>query len=146
MKAKKIVLLIPVIPGLLILFSLFRSIPELLSVNVVSYIAHVPDEVIVKFKSESQKELVAQTIDNLSGRFISYQGNLIQPQSWIPQERSHRSFIGDEELFLIKLPQSFTAEQAILILRSNPPVEYAELNLLLRPLSLDDSDPLYYLQ
>ena len=146
MNPKKITLLILVIIGLLFLFSSFRPVPALFSVNVGSNIAYVPDEVIVKFKSESQKEFIAQTIDDLSGRFISYLGNLIDPQSRIPQEPSHRSFIGDDGLFLVKLPQAISAEQAISILRSNPAIEYAELNLLLRPLSADESDPLYNLQ
>jgi hypothetical protein len=82
MNTKRTLLLIAVMSSLIVILCSFRSIPLSLAVDNPSHSAYVPDEVIVKFKSDIQKALVAQTIDNIGGRFISYQGSLIQPQSW----------------------------------------------------------------
>jgi hypothetical protein len=67
MKTKKAILLTIALPGLVALLYSVRFVPSSLAVNGLSQIACVPDEVIVKFRSNIQKASVAQIIDNIGG-------------------------------------------------------------------------------
>lgn len=85
----------------------------------------VPDEIIVKFE-EGLSDKALSDINLRYGGRIAYSSRA---------GRFHR----------IKIPQGLTAEQTVEMYRSEPGVEYAELNYYARALFTPD-DPMYYLQ
>jgi len=89
---------------------------------------YVADEVLVKFKKETNRMLVQQGIDLVQGRIETYLGREISPWEWDAQVPTSRSFLNDPDLFHIKVPAFIGTEQAIYVLSMNPYVEYAEKN------------------
>jgi len=104
---------------------------------------YVLNEVLVKFKKDVLAEIVQQSIDYLQGKVVTYLGQELSAYERVPSLFSHRSFTGDPDLLLIKVPEYLGIERAMSLLRANPNVEYAEKNIVLHPLT---SDPYYYQQ
>lgn len=97
----------------------------------------VPNEVIVRFKKSIQSDEIRSSIGYLQGKFISYLNVELTPEERDFNSFLHRSFTGDPDSFLIRVPELVGTEQAIAILRANPNVEHVERNILLHPLTVD---------
>lgn len=95
---------------------------------------YVPNEVIVKFKEDVVGDLiqnnwnVRNVLDSAQGRIKSYLNHEINLLDWDPAKFTDRSFIGDPYLFLIRIPESISVNDAIALLQSDPRIEYAEKN------------------
>jgi subtilisin family serine protease len=106
--------------------------------------AFAANEVLVKFKAGSQEDVVQRIIGNIQGTLITYLRNEIGPQERISGRLSHLSFLGDADLFLVRVPDTIGTRTAISILLTCPEIEYAEKNIILHPLEI--SDPLFSAQ
>lgn len=93
----------------------------------------VPGEVLVKFKKDIGRVPIQQGIDLVQGRIITYLGKEISPWEWDTQTPSLRSFLGDPDLFHVRIPDLIGIEQAIYLFSMNPNVEYAEKNAIWYP-------------
>jgi len=91
---------------------------------------YVPNEVLVKFKKDIGRSLIQQGIDLVQGRIKTYLGSEIATWEWDAEIPVLRSFLGDPNLFQIKVPEFIGTEQAIYLLSLNPNVEYAEKNYI----------------
>lgn len=88
-----------------------------------------PNEIIVKLKRGSSAEDISRSVDVLQGKFVSYLGKEISADAINPDIYSHRSFTGDADSLLIKIPKSVGIEQAISQFKANPNIEQVEKNI-----------------
>jgi subtilisin family serine protease len=135
---KKLAFLLSGTAPIIILFCLFQLSSKTASTEQTFRLRYVANEVLVKFKKDVDPNLFSQGIDYLQGKLVTYLGAELHPQERTSGNFSHRSFTGDPDLFLIRVPNYIGTEQAITILRSNPNVEYAERNLIMYPFTIDD--------
>ena len=89
---------------------------------------YVPNEVLVKFKSDVSKYVIQEAVHYLQGKIINYLGNELSPFAWDSADFSLRSFRLDPYLLHIRVPETIGTNQAIDILNQSPYVEYAEKN------------------
>jgi subtilisin family serine protease len=93
---------------------------------------YVPNEVLVKFKPEAGKQKALTALDVLKPRVVNYLGQEIAFSDWNPEVRAKSSFLGDPYLIHLRVPEAIGTEKAIVILKNNPNVEYAEPNYILK--------------
>lgn len=91
----------------------------------------VPNEVLVRFKKDVQKNFIQNAILSVQGEILTYLGKEINPFLWDPYLTSHRSFLSDPDLFHLKVPEAVGTELAIWLLMRSPYVQYAEKNRIL---------------
>jgi subtilisin family serine protease len=101
---------------------------------------YVANEVLVKFRKDVPNYFIKESIDLVQGKIITYLGEEIVPVQWRPDVYSFRSFIIDNDLFHIKVPEAIGTERAIYILNQNPNVKYAEKNMILHPFAVYPND------
>ena len=102
------------------------------SESKISMPEYVPGEVIVKYKTETTKEM-AQALS------ISSLGQGVEIKSMIKPK-------DERPIFLMKLPGGVKVEDAISQLKNDPNVEYAEPNYIYKLLSTYPNDPSFNLQ
>jgi len=90
----------------------------------------VPNEVLVKFKSDLGKYSIQNAVLYLQGKVINYLGSELSPIAWDPSDLSVRSFRLDPDLLRIKLPETISIDQAIEFFNNIAYIEYAEKNLI----------------
>ena len=88
----------------------------------------VPNEVLVKFKEETDKGQIITAINSLQGKVVTYLKNEIYAPEWDSAVRSQRSFLDDPHLIRVRVPESVGTELAISLLKQLPDVVYAEPN------------------
>ncbi|MBE3131558.1 MAG: S8 family serine peptidase [Acidobacteria bacterium] len=92
--------------------------------------AYVPNELLVKFKTATAETAVIQAIDAVQGAIIAHRGEVVSAGLWAENKSDYRSFLGDPDLFHVKVPPTLGTEKAIVELMSNANVEYAEKNYI----------------
>jgi subtilisin family serine protease len=92
--------------------------------------AYVPNELLVKFKPATAETAVIQAIDAVQGAIIAHRGEVVSAGLWAENKSDYRSFLGDPDLFHVKVPPTLGTEKAIVELMSNANVEYAEKNYI----------------
>jgi hypothetical protein len=129
MKMKKIFLIVGVILLFFLSVSLFINIKsETNQEGTGSQKDYVPNEVLVKFKSDVGKYVIKEAIHSLQGKIITYLGNELSPLTWDPSDLSFLSFRLDPDLLHIRVPETVGTDKAIYFLNQSPYVEYAEKN------------------
>ncbi|MCJ7486670.1 MAG: S8 family serine peptidase [Candidatus Aminicenantes bacterium] len=88
----------------------------------------VPNELLVKFKPATAETAVIQAIEAVQGAIIAHRGEVVSAGLWAENKSEYRSFLGDPDLFHVKLPPILRTEKAIAELLANPNVEFAEKN------------------
>lgn len=96
--------------------------------SLISAVEAVPNEILIKFKPAISPALVRQELGSLQGSIISYHGGEIAAAAWTGFNENERSFLGDPNLFHVRVPESIGVERALSLIRSCPLVEYAEVN------------------
>lgn len=94
------------------------------------HLDYVPNEVLVKFKSDLGKYSIQNAVLYLQGKVINYLESELSPIAWDPSDLSVRSFRLDPDLLRIKLPETISIDQAIEFFNSIAYIEYAEKNLI----------------
>jgi len=89
---------------------------------------YVPNEVLVKFKPNVNKDTIRAAISSIQGQIFTYLRDEISTSAWEPDEVSLRSFRLDPCLLHIKVPESIGTEKAIELLSKDPNIEFAEKN------------------
>jgi hypothetical protein len=103
--------------------------------------AYSHDELLIKFRNGVGPSAIRDSFTGVQGTVLGYLGNEISPAQMVFEDRAQKSFVGDPDLFLIRIPEHFDMDLAITTLRDNPEIEYVERNLYFRNCSIDD--PLY---
>lgn len=106
---------------------------------------YVPNEVLVKFKAGTTEAAIIQSVDSVLGNIISYRGEDVSIRQWAEDRASCRSFLGDADLFHVKVPEIVGTDRAILELMSNATVEFVEKNWIYR-VDAVPNDPYFSLQ
>ena len=106
---------------------------------------YIPNEVLVKFKPQTQETAVVQGIESVQGQIVGRHGSIVSAGLWAENKPEFRSFLGDPDLFLIKVPPALGTEGAIAELSSNLNIEFAEKNFIYRA-TLTPDDTYYSLQ
>lgn len=91
---------------------------------------YVPNEVLVKFKAATMETAVIQATDTVQGLIIVHRGEIVSVNQWAENKSGNRSFLGDPDLFHVKVPPTIGTEIAIAELLTNPNVEFAEKNYI----------------
>lgn len=134
--------------GLVILLAVcllgFRY-PEATPQGLASVPEYVPNEVLVKFKPVSQEAAIIQGIESVQGQIVGRHGSIVSAGLWAENKSEYRSFLGDPDLFLVKVPPALGTERAIAELLSNVNIEFAEKNFLYSA-TLTPDDTYYSLQ
>jgi len=89
---------------------------------------YIPNEVVVKFKTNVNKDIIRAVIGSIQGKIFTYLKDEISISAWEPGEVSLRSFRLDPCLLHIKVPESIGTEKAIELLSKDPNIEFAEKN------------------
>jgi subtilisin family serine protease len=105
----------------------------------------VPNELLVKFKPVTAETAVIQAIDAVQGAIIAHRGEVVSAGLWAENRSVYRSFLGDPDLFHVKVPPTLGTEKAIIELMSNANVEYAEKNYIYYADTIPN-DPYFSLQ
>jgi len=92
---------------------------------------YVPNEILVKFKSNIGRISIQNAVLYLQGRVVDYLGRELSPVDWDPSDQTARSFRLDPDLLRIKIPSTISIDQAIEFLSSIDFIEYAEKNIIL---------------
>lgn len=103
-----------------------EATPQLMTVAADS----VPNELLVKFKTATTEIAVIQAINAVQGAIIAHRGEVVSAGLWAENKSDYRSFLGDPDLFHVKLPPIIGTEKAIAELLANPNVEFAEKNYI----------------
>jgi subtilisin family serine protease len=103
--------------------------------------AYSPDELLIKFRNGVGSSAIRDSLTEVQGTVVGYLGNEISPAQMVFEDRAQRSFVGDPDLFLIRMPEIVDMDLVICRLRANVGIEYVERNLYFRNCSIDD--PLY---
>jgi len=88
----------------------------------------VPNEILVKFKPDAPESLVRQKLESVLANIVSYLGKELAVNEWTRSDEINRSFLGDPDLFHLRVPASYGEERALSSLSSDPWIEYAEKN------------------
>ncbi len=83
---------------------------------------------MVKFRTTATDNAVVAAINSVDGVIITYLKKPISGAEWATHTPKNRSFLGDPNLFLLRVPDRIGTESAITALLSCPYVEYAEKN------------------
>jgi len=95
---------------------------------LISAVEAVPNEILIKFNPAIGAALVRQELGSLQASIINYHGGEIAAGAWTGSNENERSFLGDPNLFHVRVPESIGVERALSLIRSRPWVEYAEMN------------------
>ena len=90
--------------------------------------SYVRNEVLAKFCITATDNAVVAGINSVDGQIITYLKKTISGAEWAAHTPKNRSFLGDPNLFLLRVPDRIGAENAKKALLSCPSVEYAEKN------------------
>lgn len=96
--------------------------------EIMSNERYVPNEVVVKFKPNVNKDIIRAVIRSIQGEIFTYLKDEISTSAWEPGNVSLRSFRLDPYLLHIKVPESIGTEKAIELLSKDPNIEFAEKN------------------
>ncbi|MBE0713442.1 MAG: S8 family serine peptidase, partial [Candidatus Aminicenantes bacterium] len=99
----------------------------------------VPNEVLVKFKIETENQNIVDIVNSIKARIITHNGTEISSGQWNSRVLSSRSFMLDPSTLRLLVPEEIGATGAIDILKSIPYVEYAEKNWI-RHIFVDPDD------
>ena len=108
-----------------------------------TYGEYVPNEVIVKFKPGLDKYLIQDGVISVQGKIVSYLGKEIEAAQWQAEDPLLRSFIGDPDLFLLRVPDSIGIERAITDLNRNPNILFVCKNAIFHAL-VEPNEPNFY--
>ncbi len=123
---KKVTLVI----GCLVFFSLFFLFLNSTSRNnqAIESQEFMPNEVLVKFKIETENPNIVDIVNSIKARIITHNGTEISSGQWNARVLSSRSFILEPSTFRLLVPDEIGMIRAIDILKSSPCVEYVEKN------------------
>jgi subtilisin family serine protease len=102
---------------------------------------YVPNELLIKFKKNTERSKIQQSIESVRGKIITYLGEEIYSFDWAPDNSILRSFLADPDLFHIKVPDYIGEERAISLLSFDPNVEYVEKNFIGHADAVIPNDP-----
>lgn len=104
---------------------------------------YMPNELLVKFKTATPEIAVIQAIDAVQGIIVTDHKVTISASQWVDKKSEYRSFIGDPDLFLIRVPAALGIGNAIGIFSANSSVECVEKNFIVHATYLPNDTRFY---
>ncbi len=118
------------------LILVLNSLPKAESPEAGEY---VPNEVLLKFKANTDPMIMQNILASVQGNIITHLGAEISPAAWNAAAPSNRSFLLDPNTFHIRVPEGLGTINAMSALKTSPYIEYAEPNFIYH-IAVDPND------